>query len=132
VSAVSGGLAAFGIAALLTVTGVLTAPGLGDVAAAWWELAYLVVPGALVAVLSWNAAARVLGAQDVSLFINLVPITTFVVEAVRGQTPHAAEVAGALLTVAALVTGNVLARRSTAVPAPAVSAAPEPARTMAS
>ncbi|RKS69198.1 drug/metabolite transporter (DMT)-like permease [Motilibacter peucedani] len=116
VSAASGGLAALAVAVVLTMTGVLSAPGAGDVAAAWWQLAYLVVPGALVAVLSWNAAARTLGAQDVSLFINLVPVTTFAVEAVRGQAPHPAEVAGALLTVAALFAGNLLGRRRPAAP----------------
>jgi drug/metabolite transporter (DMT)-like permease len=75
------------------------------------QMAYLALPGAFVAVLSWNAAIGLIGPQNAVLFGNLIPITTFAIEIVRGYRPDTAEYAGAALTIAALVANNLLARR---------------------
>jgi hypothetical protein len=53
----------------------------------------------------------VLGAQNASLFVNLIPVTTFAIEIARGYRPGTAAIAGATLTVAALVANNLVARR---------------------
>ena len=68
-----------------------------------------------MAVLTWNAAIGLIGPQNAVLFGNLIPVTTFVIEIARGYRPNAVELAGAALTVAALVANNLVARR----PAPA-------------
>ena len=68
-------------------------------------------PGAVVAVLTWNAAIGAIGPQNAVLFSNLIPVTTFVIEIVRGYRPNGVEVAGAALTIAALVANNLFARR---------------------
>jgi drug/metabolite transporter (DMT)-like permease len=65
--------------------------------------------------LGGSAAGRVLGAQDAVLFINVVPLTAFAIEAVRGNAPHAAELAGVAVTVGALVVSNLLGRRTARV-----------------
>ena len=78
------------------------------------QIAYLTVPGAFVAVLTWNAAIGLLGPQNAVLFGNLIPITTFVIEIVRGYRPNAVELGGAALTIAALVANNLLSRRAPA------------------
>jgi drug/metabolite transporter (DMT)-like permease len=75
------------------------------------QIAYLALPGAFVAVLTWNAAIGLIGPQNTVLFGNLIPITTFAIEIVRGYRPDAAEYGGAALTIAALVANNLLARR---------------------
>ena len=75
------------------------------------QIAYLAIPGAVVAVLTWNAAIGAIGPQNAVLFSNLIPVTTFVIEIVRGYRPNGVEVAGAALTIAALVANNLLARR---------------------
>jgi drug/metabolite transporter (DMT)-like permease len=111
VSAGFGSVAIVAIALVCTALGLLRLPTLGDVGAAWWQLVYVAVVAAVVAVLCWNAATRSLGAQDAVLFINLVPVTAFTIEAFRGQVPHAGELLGAALTIAALVGANVLSRR---------------------
>ncbi len=111
-SAASGAVAIAAIAVVATAAGWLRRPTAADVAATWWQLLYVILAAAVVAVLCWNAAGRALGAQDAVLFINVVPITAFTIEAVRGHTPQAGELAGAALTVAALVASNVLARRA--------------------
>jgi drug/metabolite transporter (DMT)-like permease len=101
-SAVLGTVSIFAITEIATVAGWVSAPSPGDVADIWPELAFIVVMGALVAVLAWNSAT--------ALFINLVPVTAFVISIGSGYRPGAVELAGAGLTIAALVGGNLLAR----------------------
>jgi drug/metabolite transporter (DMT)-like permease len=94
-----------------TAAGWLSAPSGGDVWAVTPQLLYLAIPGAVIAVLTWNAAVEKLGPQTTSLFGNLIPISTFTIEIARGYRPGVIELAGAVLTVAALVADNLLARR---------------------
>jgi len=61
-------------------------------------------------VLAWNSAIRSMGPQNTALFINLVPVTAFVISVAGGYRPGAVELAGAVLTIAALAGGNLLAR----------------------
>ena len=68
--------------------------------------------------LTWNAAIGLIGPQNAVLFGNLIPVTTFAIEIVRGYRPGAVELGGAALTIAALVANNVLLRRA---PQPAVA-----------
>ncbi len=108
-----------------TLAGWLTAPSGGDVSAIWWQLAYVVVIGALVAVLAWNEGVKRLGAPNAALFMNLVPVVAFTIAIVRGYHPEPIELAGAALTVAALVGANLTARQDRVRP---VSAAWAPTR----
>jgi len=86
------------------------------------QLAYLALPGAFMAVLTWNASIRLIGAANTALFGNLIPVTTFAVEIVRGYRPGTVEIAGALLTVAALVANNLFVRRASVPERRAVAA----------
>ncbi|NYD42516.1 DMT family transporter [Nocardioides panaciterrulae] len=110
-SATAGSVVIVVLALALSAAGVLVVPTAGDVAAIGWQLAYVIVVAAVVAVLCWNHAMRVLGAQDGVLFINLVPVTTFTIQALRGDAPHAGELVGVALTLGALVANNLLGRR---------------------
>jgi drug/metabolite transporter (DMT)-like permease len=94
-----------------TLAGWLSAPSAGDVGAIWWQLAYVVIIGALAAVLAWNEGVRRLGAPNASLYMNLVPVVAFAIAIVRGYQPDAAELGGAALTVAALIGANLTVRR---------------------
>jgi drug/metabolite transporter (DMT)-like permease len=75
------------------------------------QIAYLALPGAFIAVLTWNAAIGLIGPQNAVLFGNLIPVTTFAIEIVRGYRPGAVELAGAAVTIGALVANNLVARR---------------------
>jgi drug/metabolite transporter (DMT)-like permease len=83
------------------------------------QILYLAIPGAFVAVLTWNAAIASIGPQNAVLFGNLIPVTTFAIEIVRGYRPNAVELAGAGLTIGALVGNNLLLRRTRRVEAAA-------------
>ena len=123
-SAIGGTLTIVAATAVADLSGWQTAPAPGDVGAIWPAMTYIVVFGAVIGVLAWNAGVRRIGAANGVLFMNLVPVTTFAVQIGRGYRPVGAELAGAGLTVAALVAANILGRRAAAAaPATASSAA---------
>lgn len=94
-----------------TAAGWLAAPSGGDLWAITPQLLYLAIPGAVLAVLTWNAAVERIGPQTTSLFGNLIPVSTFTIEIARGYRPGLVELLGAVLTVSALVADNLLTRR---------------------
>ena len=65
--------------------------------------------------LAWNEGVKRIGRANGSLFINLVPVVTFAIAIGQGYRPGAAELAGAGVTVAALVGANLVSRRPAAV-----------------
>ena len=109
-SAIPGTISILVITQVATLAGWVHAPSLHAIGDVWPELAFIVVMGAVAAVLAWNAAIRALGPQNGSLFINLVPVTAFAISVGGGYRPGAVELAGVALTVTALVGGNLLAR----------------------
>ncbi len=111
-SATAGSVVILAIAGVATATGALSAPGPSDVTAVLAQLGYVSLVAGVLAVLCWNAATRSLGAQDAVLFINLVPVTAFTIEAVRGHVPGVPELAGAGVTVGSLLVHNLWARRT--------------------
>lgn len=99
--------------AVATATGFVWAPSLSAVLAGWPELSYLVVLAGVVAVLSWNQGNRDLGPINGTLFMNLVPVTTFTVVSIStGTLPGMAAQIGVGLVIAAVVLNNVLTRRA--------------------
>ena len=70
---------------------------------------------------------QAIGPQNAVLFSNLIPVTTFAIEIVRGYRPNAVELLGAALTIGALVASNLLARRSAPAAATTSVALPEAA-----
>ncbi|MFE9200926.1 DMT family transporter [Micromonospora sp. NPDC007230] len=118
-TAVAGTLAMLAASAVADLTGLQHAPAAADLVAVAPQLAYAVVVAAVLAVLAWNTGVRRLGAADAALFMNLVPVTTFAVQTLRGYRPGAVELAGAAVTIAALVAANFATRTRAATPAPA-------------
>ena len=92
--------------------GLVSAPSGHQLWAVTPQIAYLAIPGAFIAVLTWNGAIKLIGPQNAVLFGNLIPVTTFAIETARGYRPGTVELAGAGLTIGALVANNLLARRS--------------------
>jgi drug/metabolite transporter (DMT)-like permease len=122
-SAAAGTVSIVALAALGDLTGVLAPPSAAQLGDARWGIAYVIVFGAVVAVLGWNAGVQRLGPANAALFMNLVPVTTFTIQAVRGAAPGPVELAGAAVTLAALVGANATLR----APAPAAEPLGEPA-----
>lgn len=111
-TAAAGTLSILLVTAVAALAGWTAVPSGGDLGAAAPEIAYIIVVGALVAVLSWNAAVRAIGAQNAVLFNNLVPTTAFVIALAGGYGAGAWELGGAVVAVGALLGANVLSRRA--------------------
>jgi drug/metabolite transporter (DMT)-like permease len=126
-SAAAGTITILTIAVAGDLTGLLSPPSGADLGQTAPALAYVVLLGAFVAVLGWNAGVQRLGPANAALFMNLVPITTFTIQAVRGATPGPVELLGAAVTLAALVGANatlrVPQRMGAAAPAPVAAVA---------
>jgi drug/metabolite transporter (DMT)-like permease len=110
-TASAGTLTIFAVTLVAAAAGWTALPGAADLGAAAPHIAYVVVAGAVVAVLAWNTAVQVIGAQNAVLFNNLVPTTAFVIAVAGGYAPNAWELGGAAVAVGALVAANVLGRR---------------------
>ena len=113
--------------AVATGTGLEPEPSAGAVWAIAPQLVYITILGAAAAVVAWNAAVGLIGPQNVMLFGNLVPITTFAIEIVRGYRPVVLELTGAGVTIGALVLNNLVTRRAVPAAAPAAERLDEPA-----
>ena len=125
-SAAAGTLSILAITAAGDLSGVLAPPSLGQLGDARWGIAYVIVFGAVVAVLGWNAGVQRLGPANAALFMNLVPVTTFTIQAVRGTTPGPVELLGAAIAIGALIGANASLRAPRPEPAyvPAVTGVP--------
>lgn len=86
------------IPALLILTGVIA-----------WVIHTIVISGVL-AQFGWNAGNRTLTPINGILFINLVPVTTFVIAILSGYDMSPLKVVGAVVTIAALVANNLYQR----------------------
>ena len=96
---------------LATIAGYLKVPDVETVAAIRWEMGYMIVISGVLAVFSWNAGNRALTPINGILFINLVPVTTFVIAVLSGYYMSRLEVTGAIITIAALASNNLYQRK---------------------
>jgi drug/metabolite transporter (DMT)-like permease len=99
------------------LVGLQRFPSLGSIGTLWWEILFLVLFGAVAAVLAWNTGARRLGAANTSLFIVLVPVVAFAIRIAGGYHAVAAELLGAVIVIAALVFANIATRQRASTPA---------------
>lgn len=110
VSAALGTVTIAAVTALATAAGFVAVPSLETVWSVRAEIAYLVLIAAVLAVFSWNIGIKLLGPVNGVLFINLVPITAFAIGLAQGRAFGDVELAGAGLTIGALVVNNLNSR----------------------
>lgn len=113
-SATAGTISIVVITQAAALAGWIQTPTMHDWDAVVPELLFIVFFGALAAVLAWNTAVRRMGPARGALFINLVPLTSFVISIAGGYSPNGYELGGAALTVAALIAAQVVARAASA------------------
>lgn len=76
----------------------------------FWRLAYVAFIAGVMAVVCWNYGNKILTPINGSLFMNIVPVTTFVVSIMQGTHFKTVELIGALITICSLVANNVYIR----------------------
>jgi drug/metabolite transporter (DMT)-like permease len=93
-----------------TMTGWTHFPDTAWLAGTAWRMTYIIAAATVLAMLSWSAGIRRLGPLNGVLFINLVPISAFVIGAVEGQQFSGGEWAGAALVAFSLLASNFYMR----------------------
>lgn len=92
--------------------GWIPVPSLNDVFAARYEMAFMIIFPGLIALLGWNAGIKKISAVNGILFINFVPITTFVLMVFAGYEISIFEVIGTALIIIALVWNSMVQRKA--------------------
>jgi drug/metabolite transporter (DMT)-like permease len=75
------------------------------------QFLYMSLVAGVIAVLSWNMGNKIITPVNGVLFINVVPVAAFAVSALSGIVPTPVQLAGAAITVAALVMNNLYQRQ---------------------
>ena len=115
-TASGGTLTIFAATAVVTATGAEALPSAGDLAATWLQVVFVIFAGGVIAVIAWNEGIRRLGPPNGALFINLVPVVAFAIAIGQGYRPGGYEIAGALVTIAALTGANLAGRQAIRFP----------------
>lgn len=117
---------AYGITALLIISGAVAMPAAGDVGAVVPEIAYMGFVAGFIGVLCWNMGNKILTPLNGVLFMDVVPITAFAIATIEGDVPVPIQFLGAGISATALLLNNLYLRhRLAAAPAtPAAAAVP--------
>ena len=98
--------------------GLQQVPGFTAIQEATWPLAYMVSIGGVVAILAWSQGVRLVGSLNAALFINLIPITAFVIGVFQGHSILDTDLLGGALVIASLITHNYSRRSNLALAQP--------------
>jgi len=98
---------------ILIVFGVIDYPKINDYGTVLPELLYMSIPAGVIAVLTWIVGNKELTPVNGVLFMNLVPITTFIVTVLGGYIPNSSQLLGVACTCFALIFNNLYIRRFT-------------------
>ncbi|KKX53534.1 MULTISPECIES: DMT family transporter [Brevibacillus] len=99
------------IVLLLTALDVLHAPSLQSVFSVGYELGFMIGVAGILALLSWNAGVKLLTPINGILFINFVPVTTFLISVWQGYQITMYDAGGTLLIILALISNNLFQRK---------------------
>lgn len=100
------------VTAILYATSAVDVPTAGAVRDILPHLAYMSVLAGFVAVLAWNYGNRILTPLNGTLFMDVVPITTFIIASITGDIPRPIQIVGALMTAGCLIVNNMLLRNA--------------------
>ncbi len=109
-----GNLVSLIVVASASTAGVLPVPSLDTLWSIKYEMAFMILLPGLAALLSWNLGLKLLTPVNGVLFINAVPITTFIIMAFQGYSISTFELYGTALIIFALIHNNVQQRREMA------------------
>ncbi|PQZ53622.1 MULTISPECIES: DMT family transporter [Bacillus] len=99
------------IVTALTITNIISVPSLHTVMSVRFELFYMSIVAGVIAVFCWNTGNRYISSINGILFMNLVPVLALIGSMFQGYTVDNIEIAGASLTIIALVCNNLWQRK---------------------
>ncbi|MBA1433907.1 DMT family transporter [Bombilactobacillus bombi] len=106
-------LGVFSVIAVLIVTtamGWLKVPTMTQIGGVRNALLYMISLAGVIAVFAWNLGNRIVTPINGILFMNLVPITSFIITIINGYHVSSFEIIGCLVTIGALVGNNLYNR----------------------
>lgn len=92
---------------IFTKTSFISMPNLELILSLKWEFFYMSVIAGVIGVYTWNFGNLLLKPINGSLFINLVPVVTFIIAAFNGYKFSFIELLGALMVIASLFINNI-------------------------
>ncbi|ECJ2763440.1 DMT family transporter [Salmonella enterica] len=95
----------------LVGSGAISVPSAASIITIVPHLFYMTLVAGLVAVLCWNVGNRIITPTNGVLFMDVVPITAFIVSALNGVVPTNMQIIGAVITAMALVLNNLNQRK---------------------
>ncbi|EKB3331411.1 DMT family transporter [Salmonella enterica subsp. enterica serovar Chandans] len=95
----------------LVGSGAISVPSAASIITIVHHLFYMALVAGLVAVLCWNVGNRIITPTNGVLFMDVVPITAFIVSALNGVVPTNMQIIGAVITAMALVLNNLNQRK---------------------
>ncbi|ECF6264821.1 DMT family transporter [Salmonella enterica] len=95
----------------LVGSGTISVPSAASIITIVPHLLYMALVAGLMAVLCWNVGNRIITPTNGVLFMDVVPITAFIVSALNGVVPTNMQITGAVITAMALVLNNLNQRK---------------------
>jgi len=108
-------ISVFVIDAVLMSTGFIAVPAQSAIVSVVPHLLYTALIAGFVGVLGWNLGNRIVTPVNGVLFMDVVPLTAFVVSALTGTVPVRAQIVGASISATALILNNLYQRRRLAM-----------------
>lgn len=105
-----GNISSVVIVCLCTKMNYITAPSVADMSKLILEMFYMSIISGVIGVLAWNAGNKLLTPINGTLFMNLVPIVTFIVSIILGYRITYIEIIGSIITIGALISNNLYQR----------------------
>lgn len=109
-------LSVYAVNIALLVTGMIDVPTIDTLRSIVPELTYMALIAGLLGVLCWNFGNRILTPLNGVLFMDVVPVTAFVISAAQGIVPEKVQILGACFTGIALICNNICMRAFRAAP----------------
>lgn len=100
-------LAANSVAILVGVSNI---PAYGAISPVLFELSYLVLAAGFLAVSCWSSGVSRMGAINSLLFMNMIPVSAFIIGFLQGREIDPMEVYGMSLVIVALLANNIVPR----------------------
>lgn len=94
----------------LLLSGTIALPSLHQLQAVAPHLTYMAFVAGFIGVLCWNLGNRILTPVNGVLFMDVIPLTAFLISAAQGVVPARVQIIGACFTGLALVCNNLCAR----------------------
>jgi len=101
----------FAIDIVLVLLKIIPQPTIAAVIEVFPHLIYMALIAGFVGVLCWNIGNKILTPLNGVLFMDVVPITAFILSAFCGAVPSRMQTLGACITTTALLVNNIYQRR---------------------